>query len=259
MLQRTKTDLKSVALHYIVQCNMKTGEMMEEQNEQVAEAIVEAVEPEVVEAVEKINARRVKTERKPRARKAATEARAARAPKVELSAQEAADVFAAAPDIEKEPTMNFNAANWMNNFAAVPGADRMQSIFGDNAERGQQLVERSQKAAGELVELSRANVEALVESGRIAAAGAQTLGQDAMARTREGLEQTVAQVKTLAEAQSPTEFFQLQAEIARTQFDRMVADGSRLTESMVKLAGEAMQPLSNRAALNAEKLNELTA
>lgn len=232
---------------------------MEEQNEQVAETTLETVEPEVVEAVEKINARRVKTERKPRARKAATEARTPRPRKPELSAEEAADVFAAAPKIEKEPTMNFNTANWMNNFAQVPGADRFQALFSDSAERSQQLVERSQKATGELVELSRANVEALVESGRIAAAGAQSLGQDALARTREGLEQTVAQVKTLAEAQSPTEFFQLQAEIARTQFDRLVADGSRFTESMVKLAGEAMQPLSNRAALNAEKLNELTA
>ena len=40
---------------------------------------------------------------------------------------------------------------------------------------------------------------------------------------------------------------------------RVVADGSRFAESMVKLAGEAIQPLSNRAAVNAEKMNNLTA
>ena len=207
------------------------------------------VEPKIVEAVKKTNARRVKTERKPRGRKAATEARAPQAAPT------------AAPEIAKEPIMNFDPANWMNlgAFTSVPGADRFQALFAEAGSRGQQALEKSRTVAEQMTELTRANVEALVEAGRIAAAGAKTLGEDAAARTREGLEQTAAQVKTLADAKSPTEFFQLQSEIARTQFDRMVAETSRMTESLVKLAGEAMQPLSNRAALNAEKINELTA
>lgn len=210
---------------------------------------------EVVEAVKKVNARRVKTERKPRARKPINTAPAVKAPKVRKARKPAV----AAPQIEKEIVMNFDAANWMNNLNTLPGADKVQTLFAEAGERGQQLAERSQQAAGELVELTRANVEALVESGRIAAAGAQTLGQDAIARTREGFEQAAAQVKDLSQAQSATEFLQLQGEIARTQFDRLVADSSRFAESFVKLAGEAFQPLSNRAALNAEKLNELSA
>jgi phasin family protein len=157
--------------------------------------------------------------------------------------------------------MNFDPTNWMNlgAFTAVPGADRFQTLFAEAGSRGQQALEKSRTVAEQMTELTRANVEAMVEAGRIAAAGAKTLGEDAVARTRESLEQTTAQVKTLADAKSPTEFFQLQSEIARTQFDRMVAETSRMTESLVKLAGEAMQPLSNRAALNAEKINDLTA
>lgn len=209
------------------------------------------MQPAVVEAVKQVNARRVKTERKPQARKAS---RAASQPKIKQAAPPA-------PQPE-ETVMNFDAANWMNSFAntaAMPGADKLQGLFGEAGERGQQLVEKSHKAAGEMVELTRANVEALVESSKIAAAGAQTLGQEALARTRENLEQVAAQAKTLTEAGSPTEFFQLQSEIARTQFDKMIAESSRLAESMVKLAGEAFQPMSTRAALNAEKLNELSA
>lgn len=203
--------------------------------------------PQIVEAVNKVNARRVRTDKKPRGRRAAT---AGAAPK------------AAAPKIEKETTMNFDSANWMNSFAslnALPGADKLQNMFAEVGSHGQQAVERSRAAAENLVEMTKANVEALVESGRVAAAGAQTLGQDAVARTREGLEQAAAQVKSLSDAQSPTEFFQLQGDFARVQFDRMVADSSRFAESLVKLAGEAMQPISTRAALNAEKLNELSA
>jgi phasin family protein len=234
-----------------VQCN-KEQTMDEQSNVETevthAEAHEEVVaQPEVLAEVRKVNARRVKTERKPRARKAVNNA----APIENNQTAEAVQT--------KEPAMNYDPANWMNNFAAVPGADKFQTLFADATERGQQLTEKSQKVAGEMVELTRANVEALVETGKIAAAGAQTLGQEAIARTRETLEQTAQQVRSLTQAGSPTEFFQLQGEIARTQFDRMVADGSRFAESMVKLAGEAFQPISTRTALNVEKLNELTA
>jgi phasin family protein len=63
----------------------------------------------------------------------------------------------------------------------------------------------------------------------------------------------------LAEAKNPTELLQLQSDFARSAFDRFVEDSSALTESFVKLAGEAFQPISNRASKNAEKLNDIAA
>jgi phasin family protein len=220
--------------------------------DQTSTDTVEAVEPAVVEAVMKVNARRVKTERKPRARKAARTAETANTettPRVEAPAQ------------SKEKPMNFDPSNWMNLQAltALPGADRFQTLFAEAGGKGQEALEKSRRTAEELTELTRANVEAMVEAGKIAANGAKTVGEEALQRAREGLEINVAEFKSLAQAGSPTEFFQRQSEIARSNFDRMVATFSQLTESTVKLAGEAVQPLSNRAAINAEKLNELTA
>ena len=52
---------------------------------------------------------------------------------------------------------------------------------------------------------------------------------------------------------------QLQSEFARAQFDRFVAESSRLTETFVKLAGEAIQPIQSRATVNAERINKLVA
>jgi len=66
-------------------------------------------------------------------------------------------------------------------------------------------------------------------------------------------------MKTLAAATSPTEFMQIQTELVRSGFDRAVADSSKFAEAFVKLAGEAMQPLSNRATVNAERMGELAA
>ena len=190
--------------------------------------------PRIVAEVKKVNARRVNKARRPAPRKAA------------------------APKIERIEAMT-NDFTKLFAFDALPGADKFQTIFADAGERGQEIVRKSQKAAEEIAELAKANVEALAEAGRIATAGARTIGQDVLASGRESVEQASAAVKTLAEAKSPTEFFQLQSELARASFDRAVAETSKLTEQLVKLAGEAVQPLSTRASLNAERLNDIAA
>ena len=134
-----------------------------------------------------------------------------------------------------------------------------QTLFADANERSQEAVKRTQKVAEELADLARANVEALVEAGRVASEGARSIGQDVVASGREGVEQAADAIRSLAEAKSPTEYLQLQSELARAQFDRAVAETSKLTESLVKLAGQAFQPISNRATANAERFNTLVA
>ena len=149
--------------------------------------------------------------------------------------------------------------NFFNGFDAVPAFAPFQSLFADANERSQEIVKKGQKVAGELADLTRANVEAVVEASRVAAEGAKVIGQDAVSSSREGFEQAAGAIRSLAEAKSPTEYLQLQGDFARASFDRAVAESSRLTESLVKLAGEAFQPLSNRASANAERFNTLVA
>lgn len=149
--------------------------------------------------------------------------------------------------------------NFFNGFEAVPAFAPLQTIFAEANERSQELVKRSQKVAEELADLARANVEAVVEAGRVAAEGARSIGQDVVASSRDNVEQAADAIRSLAEAKSPTEYLQLQGEFARASFDRAVAETSKLTESLVKLAGEAFQPLSNRATANAERFNTLVA
>ena len=235
-------------------------------NEAAAEAQADhhdAVTPQVLDAVKKVNARRVKTERKPKARKAINTAPAIETPNVAETAKSAASTFQ-----PKETTMQFDPANWMKSFTSMgamptlptlPGTEGLQALVAEAGSRGQVALERSRTVAEEVTAMARANMEALAETSRIAAAGAKSLSETLLERSREGLEQAAAEVKTLTAAQSPTEFFQRQSEIARASFDRAVADSSRFTETLVKLAGEAMQPLSSQAAVNAEKMNTIAA
>ncbi|MEO5972097.1 MAG: phasin family protein [Sphingomicrobium sp.] len=202
-------------------------------------------------------ARRIK--RQAKAATAATATTTRRAKKTTRRIKRTVRATAAAPRTERKTAMNFDTNNWFAGLTAAPTAAPFQSLFSDAGERSQDAVRRSQKVAGELADLTRANVEALTEAGRIAAEGVRSIGQDVVANGRDGLEKAADAVRSLAEAKSPTEFVQLQSELARTSFDRMVAETSRLTESMVKLAGEAFQPLSNRASITAERVNQFVA
>ena len=229
-------------------------------------AAVEAVTPAPAPKAAAAATPAPKAAAKPRAAKTAARARrtvkAAKQtnPRAVKSARRTTKAAAtsAASQIERNATMTNDFTPLFAGFQ-IPGADKFQTLFADAGARGQELVAKSRTATENLTEIAKANVEAMAEAGRIAAAGAKTIGQDVIASSRSGLGQASEAVKTLADAKSPTEFFQLQSDLVRSQFDRFVSESSKLTEQVVKLAGEAIQPISNRASVNAERVNELVA
>jgi phasin family protein len=160
---------------------------------------------------------------------------------------------------QRNEEMKFDPTNIFAGFGAFPGAAAFEKLFTEASERGEEAVKRSRKAAEELADIYRGNIDAFVEAGRIAATGAQSIGQDMVAKSRDSIEQTASTVRSLAEAKSATEFLQVQSDYARSAFDRFVEESSNLTESVVKLAGEAFQPISNRASANVERFNEIAA
>jgi len=221
----------------------------------VAEAVADTVETVAKESAKAAKRARATTARRVKREAAAPKAAARRTVrKTRTAARKTAKTVRAAQQRNQTMTKNL-----FNGFDAVPAFAPFQSIFADANERSQELAKRSQKVAKELAELARANVEAVAEAGRVATEGARSIGQDVVAKQRDGFEQAADAIRSLAEAKSPTEYLQLQGEFARASFDRAVAESSRLTESLVKLAGEAFQPLSNRASANAERFNTLVA
>ena len=221
----------------------------------VAQAIAETVETVAKESAKTAKRTRAAAQRQARRQAEVTKAAVRRTARSTRKTTRTAARKTAAASKQRTETVTKNAFN----FDAVPAFAPFQNIFAEANERSQELVKRSQKVAEELADLARANVEAVVEAGRVATEGARSISQNVVAKQRDGFEQAADAIRSLAEAKSPTEYLQLQSEIARASFDRAVAESSKLTESLVKLAGEAFQPLSNRASANAERFNTLVA
>ena len=131
---------------------------------------------------------------------------------------------------------------------------KAQAFFTDASERAKGAVAKSSKLLEEAGAFGKGNVEALVESSKIAAKGFETMGQDAAEFGRKQFAEATAAFKTLATVKSPTEFLKLQSDFVRSSFDALVAETSRSTETVLKLAGEVAQPISNRFAVAAEKM-----
>lgn len=127
-------------------------------------------------------------------------------------------------------------------------------VFSEVNEKTKAAVEKTTKLVEEFNDFAKGNVEAIVESSKIAAKGLETLGQDAADYNRKSFEGLTSTLKSFASVKSPTDFFKLQSDYVRSAFDAAVAQGSKNTEALIKLAGDASQPLSNRFAVAAEKV-----
>lgn len=131
--------------------------------------------------------------------------------------------------------------------------DKAQEAFAQINERAKAAVEKSQKLAEDFAEFGKGNLEALVASGKVAAQGFETLGQDYAEYGRKSFESATAAAKSLAAAKTPTDFFKLQGDYAKSAFETLIAQASKNAEASLKLAGDVIQPLSNRVAVAAEK------
>jgi phasin family protein len=114
-------------------------------------------------------------------------------------------------------------------------------------------VEKAMKTAEEFIAFGQGNMEALVKSGQIWAAGVQDLQKQVAATAQAQFEEAVATFKAVAAAKSLKDAFDLQASLARGAFEKTVAESGKLTDASLKLTEQTLAPLTARVTLAAEK------
>lgn len=193
---------------------------------------------------------------------APTPAKAVTAPAAKPVAKKKAAVKAAPKNVAAKAIQTIKPAVAKAKAAATAIATKevniMEATIKNAAEKAKSLFTdanaKSTKAFAEINEFSKGNIEAIVESGKIAAKGIEAMGQDAAEYSRKQYEGATAALKSLSAIKSPADFFKLQSDYARSSFDSLVAQTSKNTEALLKLAGEVAQPISNRVAVAVEKV-----
>lgn len=162
-----------------------------------------------------------------------------------------AAVPAAAPAIKKESIIMTTAETITAETKKTAEAmtERLKSLMGDMSTRAKTAYEKGTEMVSQASEFNKGNVEALVESGKIAAKGAQEMGQAYAEDAKKGFEELTAALKEMTTVKSPTEFIELQTRLVKKSFDTAVAQTSKNSEAFIKLAGDVFQPISNRVSV----------
>lgn len=136
---------------------------------------------------------------------------------------------------------------------------KMETAYADFNEKAKASVEKSTKAMEEMSDLAKGNVEAMVESGKIAAKAIETMGQEAVDYSRKSLEKATASFKSFSTVKTPTEFFQLQSQFLSSSFDDFTKEAAKNGEAFIKMAGDVAAPLTARVTVVTDKVKSLAA
>lgn len=181
--------------------------------------------------------------KKPAARKPAKKPVAKKAPaKAPAKAPIAAQIARPNPTISQLKDKIMATTN--TDFTA-----KMKETAADMQTRMKTAYDKGTEMTKDVTEFHKNNLEAMVESGKLFAAGMQDMGRTAMETVKSDAETVTDDVKKIAGVKNPTELFQLQGEIARRNLDTMVSRASKSAEAWMKLANEAFAPLSTRASV----------
>lgn len=220
-------------------------------SEKAVEKAVEADAPKPAVKTAKV-AKAVAAKKKP-AKKAPAKKAAAKKP---APARKAAPKKIAAKKAARTSTKKTSTLKETTMAKAKKTETKATNMMADVQERAKAVFGKGGEFAGDLVEFNKANIEAMIESGKIVAEGVQGLGKDYVEDVKSAYEVFTADMKQFASIKSPTDLFQLQGELARRNFDAAVEFGSKNTEKMVKIANDAVAPISNRVSVAAEKLTK---
>ena len=142
-------------------------------------------------------------------------------------------------------------------FAAMTAAftpANYDQFIGVTKEQVAKLSTNSLKTYEEVSKFSKENLDACVTAGTIVAKGFESIGQSWMNYSQDAVEAGAHAAKALLGAKTLREAADLQADVAKTLFGKLVAETTKMSETAVKLGNDVIEPLNARVNFAVEKL-----
>jgi phasin family protein len=115
-------------------------------------------------------------------------------------------------------------------------------------------VEKSLSALNDVNAQSKHNLEAVVASVTAATKGAEALGAQVIAFSKESMQSQVAAAKSLTSAKSVQEAVELQTAYAKSAMETMMAQMTKMSETATASVKDSMMPLNARMTAMVEKM-----
>ena len=135
-------------------------------------------------------------------------------------------------------------------------AETIDSAFHTGTETMKEGLDKVTVGFDRMVSLTKDNTEALIHSANVAGKGIEIINSEVVAYSRKRMEDGVNAAKAIFAAKSINEAIELQAEYVRSAFESHVAQFSRLSQIAVETAKDAAEPISARAKVVANLMQD---
>jgi phasin family protein len=170
----------------------------------------------------------------------------ARSNKVDKSSPAVARQIAVVPKMVAQASQSTTSFAETRLAGALAGAEKPQM-------EAKTKMEKAMKTAEQMMSFGQGNMEAMMKSSQIWAAGVQDLGKSFAATAQAQLDQTMSTWKAMAGVKSLKEAIDLQSSLARSSVETAMAQTGQLTDASIKLAEQAMAPITARVTLAVEQ------
>ena len=133
------------------------------------------------------------------------------------------------------------------------GMTKAAAGFTETQAKMKEGMEKAMKTAEEFVAFGQGNLEALLKSGQIWAAGVQDLSKQMAATAQASFDETMSTFKAMTSVKSLKDAMDLQASLARSTLEKTLAESGKLTDASFKLTEQAIAPITARVSLAVEK------
>ncbi|MBF0372533.1 MAG: phasin family protein [Alphaproteobacteria bacterium] len=143
--------------------------------------------------------------------------------------------------------------------AASKGYEQAAAMTKDQVEAAAKMGSAAFKGYEDVVQFNKENVDALLKSGSIMARGVQDVSKTLFGMARGAIDDGMAASKALAGAKSLTDLVNLQSGLMKTGFDKMISEGTKMSELGARVTEEALAPINGRVSAAMQKLRKTAA
>ncbi len=166
---------------------------------------------------------------------------------------EAASATTEAASASIESAAEASVKNFEKSLSAVrEGIEKATKGLETSQAKLKEGVEKAVKTSEELLAFSQGNLEAFIKATQIYTTGFQDLSKHIAASSKASLEESVAFSKSLMSVKSVKEAVELQTGFTKSSIEKAVAESNKLTDATVKLAEQAIAPITARISLAVE-------
>ena len=144
----------------------------------------------------------------------------------------------------------------MTTTAKTKVAEKAASVIETTQDQFAKATETQFKAADEVAAFGKSNVEAFIQAGTIFFHGFEQIARTMVSLTQAHVESNMSTAKALISAKTLTELTDLQNAYSKSTFDHVVSEATQLSELAIKIANEAIEPISARVTATIEQMSK---